>query len=112
MMVIAMLVGAAVPVCDHGARAHGGSDHPSIVVDELLTFPVATAVLPIRHNPMLLAGAFVISRLLDGWKPPPAPSVARLEGGAGIVFDDLVTNLWTLLLCAAGWRALRRSSSA
>lgn len=101
---IAFLLALAIPVCEHGSSNYAGSDDPRIVADELLTFPLATLTLPVRQHPGLLAGVFITSRLLDGIKPPPARTAAQFPGGAGIVLDDAVTNLWTLLIWALGWR--------
>ena len=100
---IAFLLALAIPVCDHGSLNYAGSDDPRIVADELLVFPLATATLPVRQHPGLLAGVFITSRLLDSTKPPPARIASQLPGGMGIVLDDVVTNLWTLLIWASGW---------
>lgn len=99
---IASLAGLSVLVCEYGGESFAGDDR-RIVADELLTFPVATAALPINRHPALLATVFVASRVLDGLKPPPAGVAERLPGGLGIVFDDLVTNAWSLLLGLFGW---------
>jgi phosphatidylglycerophosphatase A len=101
----------AIPICEHSARDRPVSDDPRIVADELLTFPVATATLPVRNNPALLAGVFVTSRVLDGLKPPPAGRAEELAGGLGIVLDDVVANAWTLLLWLLGRRLGRWRSS-
>jgi phosphatidylglycerophosphatase A len=106
------LVVIAVPICGYWAQAFPGHDDPRIVADELLTFPVATLGLPIRRHPAALAGVFVTSRILDGIKPFPASAAASLQGGLGIVLDDVVTNAWTLLLAAVGWCWYRRRSEA
>ncbi|WP_070988960.1 phosphatidylglycerophosphatase A family protein [Halofilum ochraceum] len=101
------LVVLAVPVCEYGGRTLGGDD-TRIVADELLTFPIATAVLPVNHHPGLFVGVFLTSRILDGLKPPPARAAQRLHGGLGIMLDDAVSNLWSLALGAIGWRAWKR----
>ena len=108
---LAMVV-VALPVCTLGDRALPGDD-PRIVADELLTFPVATLALPVRRHPGLLAAVFVGSRVLDGLKPPPARAAEGLGGGVGIVLDDVVANVWTLVLALAGWHAwkLRRRAA-
>jgi phosphatidylglycerophosphatase A len=99
---LALLV-LAVPVCEYASQVFGGDDN-RIVADELLTFPIATALLPVNHHPGLLAGAFVTSRVLDGLKPPPARAAQRLHGALGIVLDDVISNLWSLALGVIGWR--------
>lgn len=106
--VIALLLVAAGAIAHYGSAAFAARDDPRIVVDELLAFPVATAALPIRQRPGLLAAAFVTSRVLDGLKPPPARRVERLPGAAAIVLDDVIANLYTLLLLAGTREWLRR----
>lgn len=103
--ILIVLVLLAMPVCEYGARAFGGDDR-RIVADELLTFPVATAALPVAGRLLLVGAVFLASRALDGIKPPPARYFASFHGGVGIVLDDVVANAWTLLLAAGLWRFL------
>ena len=104
---LALLVLVALPVCGYGERA-GPKDDRRIVADEMLTFPLATAALPLRGHPALLAGVFVLSRGLDVSKPPPARALEGLGGGPGIVLDDAVANAYTLALGLLGWHGYRR----
>lgn len=107
LVVAIVLIAAAMPICSAGSAALGGHDSRRIVADELLTFPLVTAMLPIAHRPAPLAAAFVASRLLDVAKPPPALAAEQLPGGIGIVMDDVVACLWTVVLghaVSAGWR--------
>ena len=41
--------------------------------------------------------AFVLFRLFDIWKPPPARQLERLPGGWGIVADDVMAGLYGAL---------------
>ncbi|RUO71132.1 phosphatidylglycerophosphatase A [Pseudidiomarina salinarum] len=104
------LVVFALLVCEVGVRKYKGDDS-RIVADELLTFPVAVLALPIRRHPGLLVSAFVLSRTLDWLKLPPAASAERISGGAGVVLDDVVANLWTLLLMQLSWLWLKKRSA-
>ncbi|WP_166805080.1 phosphatidylglycerophosphatase A [Nitrosococcus wardiae] len=108
LLTTVVLVALAVPICEYGAREYQGSDKARIVADEALTFPVATVALPVRYHPALLAGVFIISRVLDSLKPPPARAVEKLPGGIGIVYDDVVVNAWTLLFGLIGWEWYHR----
>lgn len=94
------LVILAVPLCDIASRALGGLDDQRIVADEFLGFPVAVIGHAVARQPLVLAGVFVVSRILDGLKPPPAAQAESIPGGLGIVLDDLVTNLYAWLLLA------------
>jgi phosphatidylglycerophosphatase A len=108
VVAVAALAAIAVPICDRGARALGTHDDIRIVADEMLTFPVATIAIPVRGHPGLLAATFLVSRALDGIKPPPARRAEALPGGVGVVLDDVVANLWAALLGFAGWRLYRK----
>jgi len=103
-----VLLVLAIPICEAGSGSLGGHDDPRIVADELLTAPLITAALPLGRHPGRLAAAFILSRVLDVTKPPPAPAVERLPGGIGIVMDDVVACLWTIALGHLGCRAWRR----
>ena len=47
--------------------------------------------------------AFLLFRVLDVLKPPPARQFERLPGGAGIVLDDVMAGIYgALVLFAAG----------
>lgn len=112
MVALALLLGIAVAIAHHGSAAFPTGDDPRIVIDELLAFPVATAALPLTRHPGLLPVVFVASRVADGLKPPPARRVERLPGATAIVLDDVIANLYALLLTAAGWTWLRRRRGA
>lgn len=107
LVITTALVVFALLICEVGARQYEGDDS-RIVADELLTFPVAVLALPIRRHPGLLVSAFVLSRTFDWLKVPPAAAAERMDGGAGVVLDDLVANLWTLLLLQLSWLWLRK----
>ncbi|MDT8408080.1 MAG: phosphatidylglycerophosphatase A [Wenzhouxiangellaceae bacterium] len=107
LLATVMLTALAVAACEVGSRSHA-DDSPHIVADELLTLPIATIALPIARHPMLLAGIFVVSRVLDIIKPPPAGVAEQVPGGLGIVLDDVASNLWSLGLGMLAWRWWRR----
>lgn len=97
------LVVIALVICALGQTGNIAADDPRIIADELLTFPIATAGLPVHRHPALLAGVFVTSRVLDGLKPFPAGLAAGLPGGSGVVLDDVIANGWTWLFFWLGW---------
>jgi phosphatidylglycerophosphatase A len=46
----------------------------------------------------VLLTAFVLFRLFDVWKPFPARESQALTGGVGVMIDDLIAGLYTLIL--------------
>jgi len=103
-----LLILVAIPISEHGERFFASKDASVIVADELLTFPLATIGLPVHQHPVMLAGIFMTNRIVDWTKPPPARAAESIPGGVGIVLDDVVASLWTLLIFTIGWRWYRR----
>ena len=109
---VAVLVG--VPLTTAANRALGvEKDHQAIVWDEIASLPLV--FLPVAMtNWRIAAAGFVLHRLFDITKPPPARQLERLPEGWGVMADDLMAAiyagvaLWGLawLDAAAGWRLL------
>ncbi len=102
--VLALAVVLALVLCQVAQSRPGGPDPSSVAADEYLTFPLAVVGMRSLRSPPALLTVFVLSRVLDGLKPPPARALELLPGGAGMVADDLVSNGWTALLA---WGYLR-----
>lgn len=103
-----LLSGLAIPICDVAERLFGEKDDGRIVADEMLTFPVCTIGLPLLAAPWMLAVAFVVNRICDIIKPPPARRLQDLHGGLGVVADDFFACLYALAINHAlywSWRA-------
>ncbi|MDP2702205.1 MAG: phosphatidylglycerophosphatase A [Candidatus Rokubacteria bacterium] len=67
-----------------------------IVIDEVAGMMVAVLLLP-RTLGVLLC-AFLLFRLFDIWKPFPAGEAQALRGGFGVVADDLIAGVYSLVL--------------
>lgn len=68
-------------------------DHGGIVFDEFVGFWITMFLLPAEW-PWILAG-FAAFRLFDIWKPWPIRWCDRhIEGGFGIMFDDVVAGIF------------------
>ena len=82
-------------LCGEAEKSLGHDAHP-IVLDEVAG-QLITLILAPRS---LLAGAvgFVLFRILDILKPPPAYQAQRLPGGVGVVMDDVFAGLYGLIL--------------
>lgn len=88
--------------CGRTARDLGVADHGAIVWDEVIAFWLVLAVLPASFG-WQLAG-FALFRAFDILKPPPVGWLDRsLEGGLGVMADDLAAAFMTLLVLA--WMA-------
>jgi phosphatidylglycerophosphatase A len=83
----------------------GGKDPGAIVVDEVAGMTLSVLAAPLTP-PVLVAG-FLLFRVFDVLKPPPAGISQRLPGGIGVMVDDLIAGLYALAivagLAAGGW---------
>lgn len=98
----------AIAVCDVAERHFGTKDDHRIVADEYMTFPIVLIGIPWLQHPWFILLAFGVTRALDIIKPPPARQIQRVKGGAGIVLDDLISNIYALGLNHLLWLALMR----
>lgn len=87
-----------------GERRFGRKDASPIVADEVAGQSIALLALPwlawnegCWRNVALASVALVIFRLMDIIKPPPARSLQRLEGGWGILIDDLIAGAYAMI---------------
>lgn len=101
VIVVGFFVGVAA--CDRAGRALGVPDHGAIVWDEIIAiWLVLLLVTPCSFSAEL--AAVVLFRLFDMIKPPPIRQVERrYKGGFGVMIDDIVAAVFTLLVIAL-WR--------
>lgn len=81
------------------AERHWKAKDPKVYVpDEVVGF-LLTVLLFRTPDPFLTAGwAFVITRITDILKIPPAYQLERLPGGWGILVDDLVSSIYAAII--------------
>jgi len=92
-LVIAFIAG--VYLCGYTSAALGVHDHAGIVWDEFVGFWITMLALPATWQ-WILAG-FVLFRLFDIVKPWPVKVAdAKMKGGFGIMFDDVLAGLYAL----------------
>ena len=95
LAIIALLFVVGIPICTKAGTALGVSDHGSIVWDEIVAMMLVLEFTPKNSIWWLLAFAFF--RLFDIWKPVPIRQFdARLKGGFGVMFDDLLAALYAI----------------
>ncbi|GAG02557.1 unnamed protein product, partial [marine sediment metagenome] len=88
---------ASVWVHQVGDRVLGEKDSRKLVWDELAGFMVAVAFVPFTWQ--IAVVAFFVERIIDIVKVPPANVIEKKwPGGWGVVGDDIVAGLYTLVL--------------
>jgi phosphatidylglycerophosphatase A len=73
-----------------------GKDPRQCTIDEVVGMWISLLFLPKRIAVSVLA--FFIWRLLDIIKPFPAKNLEKLEGGLGIMIDDVVAGFYSLII--------------
>ena len=73
-----------------------GKDPAECTIDEIVGMWISLIALP--KTILIAIGAFLLWRILDIIKPPPARNLERLKGGIGIMIDDVISGLYTLII--------------
>ncbi|MCD0505500.1 phosphatidylglycerophosphatase A [Bordetella petrii] len=85
--------------CHRVARELQVDDHVGIVWDEMVAFWLVLWLTPDTFAAQLLA--FGLFRLFDIAKPPPIKYFdAKVKGGFGVMWDDIVAAAYALLVMA------------
>jgi phosphatidylglycerophosphatase A len=90
MLMITLVVG--VWSAQVAERLLGGKDPGPVVIDEVLGILITFAFLQVN----VLGGlvGFLLFRIFDVVKPPPAASLEHLPGGFGVMLDDAMAGLY------------------
>jgi phosphatidylglycerophosphatase A len=90
--------GIGIWACDAYAKESGKHDPSECVIDELAGQWLACALAPLSIGGFVLA--FLLFRLFDIVKFWPMSEAEKLDGGLGIVADDMVAGLLAGILVA------------
>src|SRR5210317_975000 len=86
-------------ICERVSRSLGVHDHGGIVWDEMLGYWLSAAFIPLQWHWLL--AAFLLFRFFDIVKPWPIRQLdQKVSGGFGIMIDDVVAALFTILVLA------------
>jgi phosphatidylglycerophosphatase A len=98
VLAIVLLAAAGIPLCSLAVRRLGrGHDPGCIVWDEIASVPITFFLVPCDRPAILVVG-FVLHRLFDISKLPPARQLERLPGGLGVMADDWAAGLYSSLV--------------
>ena len=73
-----------------------GKDPKECTVDEVVGTWISLIALPKTF--LIILTTFLVWRILDIIKPPPARNLERLNGGYGIMIDDVISGFYTLII--------------
>lgn len=95
LIVVAVCI-AGVWLCDKSSKLLGVHDHGGIVWDEFAGFFITMIAAP--KGWLWIVIGFALFRLFDIWKPWPISLLdENIEGGLGIMVDDIVAGIYALI---------------
>lgn len=100
VIIISIMSLIGIYICGRTADIMGVHDDGRIVWDEFAGQSIT--FLPLLYlgiiNWVWIFVGFVLFRLFDIWKPWPIRVIdRRIDGGFGIMFDDIIAGLWAAL---------------
>jgi phosphatidylglycerophosphatase A len=95
LMLFAVLFVGGCFVAGSAEHNSGRHDDSHIVIDEI--FGMVAALFLIPSGWLWLIAAFALFRLLDVVKPWPASYFDAMDGGAGVMLDDLAAGIYANL---------------
>jgi phosphatidylglycerophosphatase A len=99
LALIAAMFLLGVWACARTGRDLGIADHSGMNWDEIVAFQLVLLLAPQAWQWQVFA--FFGFRFFDVVKPPPIRQVdARMKGGLGVMFDDILAAFYTLLAMA------------
>ena len=103
-LVVALVAG--VFICGYSAGVMGIDDPKGVVWDEIVGYLITMLGLPFSWVWMLCG--FLLFRLFDIWKPWPIRWVdRRIQGGVGIMLDDVIAAIFAAVLLNIGAHFLK-----
>jgi phosphatidylglycerophosphatase A len=97
--VLVWMFGLGTVLCGRVSKRLGVHDHGGIVWDEMVGYWLAVGLAPAQWQ--WLVAAFLLFRFFDIFKPWPIRQLDnRVGGGFGIMIDDVIAGLYTLVLLA------------
>ena len=95
VLVVGFLLG--IYLCQSTADILQVHDHPAIVWDEFIGYWLTMVAAPKGWVWILLG--FILFRIFDIWKPWPIKRIDNsVKGGLGIMLDDILAGLFSLLI--------------
>jgi phosphatidylglycerophosphatase A len=85
-----------IPASGVVARECDQEDPSHVVIDEVAGQMIALVGVPLRWQCLVVS--FILFRVFDIVKPPPLRRLEKIEGGAGIVLDDVGAGLYAVII--------------
>lgn len=96
LVLIAVFTFIAGVFVSHKLEAGWGKDSKKIVIDEVHGMAVSLLFMPINLAVILMG--LVLFRIFDIWKPLYIRRTEKLNGGWGVMTDDLVAGIYSNII--------------
>jgi len=97
LMIILILFCVGVISSKKMADSMNDHDPSEVVIDEATGMGIALFMLP--HNIPVYSMAFILFRVFDIFKPSFIYRIQNLQGGWGIMLDDVLAGIFVWLIC-------------
>lgn len=77
-------------------RIYKRKDAQMIVIDEACGMMLSMFLIP--YNLWIMLLGFILFRIFDILKPPPARAIEKFAGAFGVMFDDIIAAIYTNLI--------------
>lgn len=91
-LIVFTSAGLAIPFCSIGEKFWSKTDDRHIVIDEAVGQAITYIWMP--HDWRLFVIGFLLFRLYDVVKIPPAGRAQRIKGGLGVLLDDVIAGIY------------------
>jgi phosphatidylglycerophosphatase A len=92
---ISFFTAIGIPISTKFEKIYG-KDPAQCTIDEFVGTWISLLFVP--KKAIFIVIAFIIWRILDIFKPFPARQIENIKGGIGIMFDDIVSGLYALVI--------------
>lgn len=96
--ILALLFGLGIYTTHFAFAIFDAKDPSNIVIDEIVAILLVLFLLPPTATFIWWVFGFLLFRLFDITKPIGVREAERLPGGWGIMADDIIAALYTLLI--------------
>ena len=96
LVFIILIIYPSIKLGDAAEKFYNTKDPQQVVLDEVLGYWIGILFIPFSFTSALLA--FAVFRIFDIIKPFPAGNLEYLSGGLGIMIDDIIAGIYTLII--------------
>ena len=90
-----IIIYPSIKLADSAEKFYNTKDPQQVVIDEVLGYWTGVLFIPFSFSYAIIA--FILFRFFDITKPFPARYFESLHGGFGIIMDDIIAGIYTLV---------------